>query len=100
MGNRILKKLLEEDSMKNYEWKPWQSAGVKPEYQPRRAFGTRAVDWQEGINFERLRKERLAKLQTQMKKNDTSALLLYRGDNRNLEWNVAYRRISFLPCDP
>jgi hypothetical protein len=46
MGNRILKKLLEEDSMKNYEWKPWQSAGVKPEYQPRRAFGTRAVDWQ------------------------------------------------------
>jgi len=65
----------------SYEWKPWQSAGMKPEYQPRRVFGTQGIDWQERVNFERLRTERIAKLQDQMKKNDVSALLLYRPDN-------------------
>jgi Xaa-Pro aminopeptidase len=85
----------------SFQWKPWQSAGVKPEYQPRRVFGTQAIDWQERINFERLRKERVAKLQDQMKKNDTSALLLYRGDNIRYAtntWNGTWRIGAFRYC--
>lgn len=85
----------------NYEWKPWQSAGVKPEYQPRRVFGTQGIDWQERVNFERLRTERLAKLQDQMKKNNTSALLLYRGDNIRYAtntWNGTWRIGAFRYC--
>ena len=85
----------------SYEWKPWQSAGVKPEYQPRRAFGTQGIDWQERVNFERLRTERLARLQEQIKKNDTSALLLYRGDNIRYAtntWNGTWRIGAFRYC--
>lgn len=83
------------------QWKPWQSANVKPEYQPRRVFGTQGIDWQERINFERLRKERIGKLQQQMKKNDTSALLLYRGDNIRYAtntWNGTWRIGAFRYC--
>jgi len=83
------------------QWKPWQSGCVKPEYQPRRVFGTQGIDWQERINFERLRKERIAKLQDQMKKNDTSALLLYRGDNIRYAtntWNGTWRIGAFRYC--
>jgi len=85
----------------SYEWKPWQSAGVKPEYQPRRVFGSQGIDWQERVNFERLRTERLARLQEQIKKNDTSALLLYRGDNIRYAtntWNGTWRIGAFRYC--
>lgn len=45
------------------------------------AFGAGAVDWQERINFGRMRQERLRKLQSAMKKNGIAACLLSRTDN-------------------
>lgn len=83
------------------EWKPWASAGVKTEWQPRRVFGVQGVDWQERINFERLRKERLQRLQNEMRKSDMAALLLYRGDNIRYAtnmWNGTWREGAFRYC--
>ncbi len=51
------------------------------EYQPRRVFSTTATDWEERVNFERMRKERLAKLHKQMEMNDFGALVLFQGHN-------------------
>ncbi len=45
------------------------------------AFGVGAVDWQERINFERLRRDRLAKAQASMRAHGIAACLLYRPDN-------------------
>src|SRR5574342_952521 len=45
------------------------------------AFGAGAVDWQERIDFGRMRQERLTKLQAAMKKNGIAACLLSRTDN-------------------
>jgi Xaa-Pro aminopeptidase len=45
------------------------------------AFGAGAADWQERINFDRMRRERLAKARASMKKHGISACLLYRPDN-------------------
>lgn len=59
----------------------WDSAGVRPEYQPRRVFGQQGVDFQERVNFDRLRSERLQKLQAEMKRAGMPALLLMLGDN-------------------
>lgn len=40
-------------------------------------YGTMAVDWEERINFERLRDERLAKLHAELAKSDLGALLAF-----------------------
>ena len=45
------------------------------------AFGPGAVDWQERINFERMRRERLVKFQAAMRKHGIAACLLSRSDN-------------------
>src|SRR3990167_2015573 len=47
----------------------------------RLAFGPGAADWQERINFERMREERLARGQGAMKKHGIAACLLSRPDN-------------------
>lgn len=44
-------------------------------------FGTIGVDWQEGINFPRLRKQRLSKAQAAMKKHGIAACVLTRQEN-------------------
>jgi len=45
------------------------------------AFGVGAADWQDRINVERMRRERLAKAQAAMKRHGVAACLLSRPDN-------------------
>jgi Xaa-Pro aminopeptidase len=40
-------------------------------------FGTNAVDWEERLNFDKLRTERLAKLKAELEKSDVGALLAF-----------------------
>ncbi len=54
---------------------------AKHEHQARRIYSTTGTDWQERVNFERLRTERLAKLREQMKVHDLGALILFVGEN-------------------
>ena len=46
------------------------------------SFGRLAVDWEERINFNRMRKERLEKAQKALKNHGLEAALLLRGDNQ------------------
>ena len=39
--------------------------------------GTMSVDWEQRVNFDRLREERLAKLRAQLEKSDLGALLAF-----------------------
>ncbi len=50
-------------------------------YDPKQVFGQYGCDWQERVNFERLRKERLERLKNSMKACGLEALLLFSGDN-------------------
>src|SRR5207245_2794613 len=50
-------------------------------YDPRRTWGQMAVDSQERINFDKLRRERLQRTQEQMKQDGLEVLLLFDGDN-------------------
>ena len=55
---------------------------AKPhEWDPRRVYSQTAADWQYRVDFDRLRRERLEKLQAQMKKDDLGALVLFAGAN-------------------
>ncbi|MFP5276288.1 MAG: M24 family metallopeptidase [Acidobacteriota bacterium] len=55
---------------------------VKPhEWDPRRVYSQTAADWQHRVDFDRLRRERLEKLQAQMRKDDMGALVLFAGAN-------------------
>jgi Xaa-Pro aminopeptidase len=73
----------------------WSKSGVKVEYQPRRTFGIEAVDYQERVNYDRLRKERLQRLQDQMQKFGFAALFLNGfGDNIRYAtgtWDMGWR---------
>ncbi|NSW83587.1 MAG: aminopeptidase P family protein [Syntrophothermus sp.] len=51
------------------------------EYEPRRVYSTTATDWQERVNFDRLRADRLARAKEQMEKHDLGALVLFVGEN-------------------
>ena len=51
------------------------------EYLPRRIYSTTATDWQGRINFDRLRKDRLARAKQHMKKHDLGGLILFVGEN-------------------
>src|SRR5215475_7126620 len=42
-----------------------------------RTFGTMAVDWEQRVDFERLRSERLARLKAQLERSDLGALLSF-----------------------
>src|SRR5258705_6259687 len=42
-----------------------------------RPFGTMAVDWEQRVDFERLRTQRLAKLKAQLERSDLGALLSF-----------------------
>lgn len=50
-------------------------------YEPRRTWGQMAVDSQQRIDLQALRRDRLRRLQSQMKEKDIPALLLIDGDN-------------------
>ncbi|MBI3965843.1 MAG: aminopeptidase P family protein [Chloroflexi bacterium] len=51
------------------------------EHQGGRVFGHRATDSRQGVDFGRLRAERLGRLQAAMRQHDLAALLLTSGDN-------------------
>ncbi len=44
-------------------------------------FGQEAVDWQQRVDFERLREKRLTRTRQAMTKHDVPVLLLFLGDN-------------------
>ena len=51
------------------------------QYSPRRLFGMTGVDWESRIDFDRMRKERLARAKEEMAKHDLGAMILYHGAN-------------------
>ena len=48
---------------------------------PLKTFGTMAVDWEERVNFDRLRRERLARITALLKKSEIGALLCFDMNN-------------------
>ncbi len=46
-----------------------------------RTYGTMGVDWEERVNFERLRTERLARIKQKLKESNIGALLCFAQDN-------------------
>ena len=55
--------------------------GKPHEYDPRRLYSQTGADWQYRVDFDRLRQERLVKLQAEMKAEDLGALVLFAGAN-------------------
>src|ERR1700719_4069382 len=55
--------------------------GQPHEWDPRRLYSQTGADWQYRVDFDRLRKERLAKLREQMVAADLGALVLFAGAN-------------------
>src|SRR3984893_6562496 len=55
--------------------------GQPHEWDPRRLYSQTGADWQYRVDFERLRNDRLAKMQEQMTKRDIGALVLFAGAN-------------------
>src|SRR5947207_10159730 len=55
--------------------------GQPHEWDPRRLYSQTGADWQHRVDFDRLRKERLARLREQMKADDLGALVLFAGAN-------------------
>ena len=51
------------------------------EHDPRRVYSTTATDWQARVDFDRLRKDRLARARTMMEKHDLGALVCFVGEN-------------------
>ena len=51
------------------------------EYDPGRLYSQTGADWQHRVDFDRLRKERLQKLQAEMKVEQIGALVLFAGAN-------------------
>src|SRR5439155_6350214 len=52
-----------------------------------RSFGTMGVDWEERVDFERLRRERLARAQQHLRDSDLGALLCF--DTNNIRYITA-----------
>ena len=82
-----------DDKLKKYDF---FSKDFKHEYSPRHIFGQDATDFQERINFPRMKEYRLERLRMAMKKHNIAALLLNHGDNLryatgiwDLEWQKA-----------
>jgi Xaa-Pro aminopeptidase len=55
--------------------------GTAHEHDPRRVFSTTSTDWQARVDFERLRKDRLARARLMMEKHDVGALVCFAGEN-------------------
>ena len=81
--------------------------GRPHEYEPRRVFSLTGADWQDRVNFDRLRKERLARAKEQMKIHNLGALVVYDGANvryltssfqGNWKYNI-FIRYAVLPRD-
>src|SRR5215472_14801531 len=55
--------------------------GKPHEWDPRRVYSQTGADWQYRVDFDRLRKDRLARVREQMTKQDLGALVLFAGAN-------------------
>ena len=55
--------------------------GRPHEHDPRRVFSTTATDWQARVDFDRLRRDRLARARLMMEKHDLGALVCFVGEN-------------------
>ena len=55
--------------------------GRPHEWDPRRLYSQTACDWQQRIDFERMRRDRLQRLRDQMTARDLGALVLFAGAN-------------------
>lgn len=55
--------------------------GNKHEYDPRRVYSITGTDWQERVNFDRLRHNRLDRALQMMEQHDMDALILFVGEN-------------------
>jgi Xaa-Pro aminopeptidase len=55
--------------------------GRPHEYMARRVYSTTATDWQERVNFDRLRRQRLQRAKTMLEKHDLGAVILFAGEN-------------------
>ena len=55
--------------------------GKPHEWDPKRLYSQTGADWQYRVDYERMRKDRLARLREQMSKNDLGALVLFAGAN-------------------
>jgi Xaa-Pro aminopeptidase len=55
--------------------------GRPHEYDPRRTYSTTATDWQARIDFDRLRRDRLARARMMMEKHDLGAVVCFVGEN-------------------
>jgi Xaa-Pro aminopeptidase len=51
------------------------------EFDPRRTYSTTATDWQARVDFDRLRRDRLARARMMMEKHDLGALVCFVGEN-------------------
>ena len=55
--------------------------GKPHEHDPRRVYSTTATDWQGRVDFDRLRKDRLARARQKMEEHDLGALVCFVGEN-------------------
>jgi Xaa-Pro aminopeptidase len=55
--------------------------GKPHEFDPRRVYSTTATDWQGRVDFDRLRRDRLARARMMMDKHDLGALVCFVGEN-------------------
>ncbi|MFL5905390.1 MAG: M24 family metallopeptidase, partial [Solirubrobacteraceae bacterium] len=55
--------------------------GRPHEHDPRRVYSTTATDWQARVDFDRLRRDRLARARMMMDKHDLGALVCFVGEN-------------------
>lgn len=55
--------------------------GMPHEWDPRRVYSQTGADWQYRVDFERLRKDRLARIREQMNAHNLGALVLFAGAN-------------------
>ena len=55
--------------------------GKPHEYDPRRAYSTTSTDWQARVDFDRLRKDRLARAREMLEKQDLGAVVCFVGEN-------------------
>ncbi|HUZ90093.1 MAG TPA: Xaa-Pro peptidase family protein [Candidatus Acidoferrales bacterium] len=77
------------------------------EFDPRRTYSYTATDWQARIDFDRMRRERLARARMMMEKHDLGALVCFVGENVRYitsvyqgNWkNNIYIRYCVLPRD-
>jgi Xaa-Pro aminopeptidase len=81
-------------SKEEHSWDYFSAKEYKHEWSPRHIFGQDGCDFQERINWKRMREYRYGRLQWAMKKHGFPALLLNIGDNiryANGTWDYAWK---------